>query len=215
MYFSQNMMMISRFIKSPTSLLLFGVIVFFGCRQSDYTKLVKSELAKGVREDSILLGINFGDARNEFYGKCFDLNKKQLVSQGPNNTSVQYIFTDSLVHQEPIQIRLLFYPDFDDRDVISNMDMEFSYSGWAPWNKGLQSDSLKLKVIDLLMKWYGGNEFVIAHPDNNDVPVKLDGNRRILLYVKDTQSVLVRVQDILHPKFQHSISLKESEKSGN
>lgn len=180
--------------------------VLSGCFESDYTKLVKSELAKGIRQDSLLFGIEFGDTRNDFFGKCFDLNKKRLVSQGPGNTTVQYIFKDSLVHDEPAEIRLLFYPTFDEKEAIDEMGLEFSYTGWAPWNAPLQSDSLKLKAMELLMLWYKGNEFVMANVDDKKIPVKLDGNRRILVYEKDPQSVAVRIQDILHPRFRHSVN---------
>lgn len=192
-------------MKYLINVIFFGGLLI-GCTQSDYTKLVKAELAKGIRQDSLLLGINFGDTNSDFFAKCFDLNKKKLVYQGPSNSSVQYVFSDSLFHSEPTPIRLLFYPSFDENNKLSNMDMEFSYLGWAPWNRELQSDSLEVKVKELLMDWYKGNEFVMAHVDSLEIPVKLDGNRRMLLSMKDTQSVLVRVQDILHPKFKHSIS---------
>ena len=196
--------MILRYILYPISLFAFATLCS-GCFQSDYTRLVKSELAKDVRQDSLLLGIKFGDSRNDFYGKCFDLNKKELVSQGPGNTSVQFLFKDSLVHSKPTQLRLLFYPKFDKQEVIEEMGMELSYLGWAPWNKALQSDSLKVKTMELLMLWYKGNEFVTAHVNDAQIPVKLDGNRRILVYEKDAQTVVVKIQDILHPSFKHSI----------
>lgn len=183
---------------------LFLSFVMAGCFQSDYTRLVKSELEKGVREDSLLFGIRFGDTRNDFYGKCFDLNKKHLVTQGPGNVSVQYIFTDSAVHDKPTQMRLLFFPDYDEKETIAEMDMEFSYPAWAPWNKSFQSEQLKEKTRELLMHWYKGNDFVTAEVDDAPMLVKLDANRRVLLYVKDAQSVSVKVQDILHPRFRHS-----------
>lgn len=198
-------MMTLRYIKLLTSIIFFSIL-FIGCFQSDYTKLVKSELSKGARKDSLLFGIKFGDTRNDFYGKCFDLNKKHLVTQGPANTSVQYLFSDSLVHDKPTQIRLLFFPEYDEKDLIAEMNMELSYPGWAPWNKSLQSDSLKVKTLELLMNWYQGNEFVTADVNNAPMSVKLDGNRRVLVYIKDAQSVGVKVQDILHPKFKHSIN---------
>jgi hypothetical protein len=183
---------------------------FSSCVQSDYTKLVKAELAKGIRKDSILLGINLGDRRLEFFGKCFDLNEEHLATQGPHS-SVQYLFEDSLVHKEPTQIRLLFNPSFDPDGRIMEMHLEFSYTGWSPGNTQFQSDDLKLKVMELLMLWYKGNDFVVAKYDNTEVPVKLDANRRILVTVKDEQTVLVRVQDILHPQFKHSIETKAAE----
>lgn len=197
--------MIWRSIQYPIKMAIFSVVLT-GCFESDYTKLVKSELAKGIREDSLLLGIKFGDTQNDFYGKCFDLNKQRLVSQGPGNNSVQYLFKDSLVHDKPTEMRLLFFPNYDEKQKIAEMNMEISYPGWAPWNKAYQSDSLKEKTLELLMLWYKGNEFVTANVNDVKMPVKLDGNRRLLVYTKDAQSVVVKVQDITHPRFKHSIN---------
>jgi len=206
----QSMTTIWRSIKYPISILILGLL-FSGC-ESDYTKLVKSELAKGIRKDSILLGIRFGNTRNEFYGKCFDLNQQHLISQGPGGVAVQYLFTDSLVHHEPTQIRLLFVPSFDDKEILTNMDLKFNYVGWTPGNRRLQADSLEGKIMELLMHWYGGNKFVIANVGDNKVPVKLDGNRRVLVYRDDPQGVVVWIQDILHPKFKHSIDVEVTKK---
>lgn len=204
-------MMNSRYIKLSIKI-LFATVTLSAC-QSDYTKLVKEELGKGVRQDSILFGINFGDTRQDFYGRCFDLNKQQLVMQGPNNNSVQYIFTDSLVHKKPQKIRMLFFPNFDDKDRIAEMQMEFNYDGSAMYDSAMGADTLKSHLKELLVAWYKGNEFVNAHLDDGDLPVKVDGNRRILLYTIDNNSVMVRVQDLLHPAFQHSITKKAQSNS--
>jgi hypothetical protein len=201
-----------RFIKYQGSVLVFAVI-FVSCFQSDYTKLVKSELARGIRNDSILLGIKFGDSRDDFFGRCFDLNREHLVTQGPSGLSVQYLFTDSLFHYRPTQIRLLFSPSFDVKNRISDMEMKFNYVGWAPWNKHLQSDSLEVKMKEILMNWYSGNNFITAKAGDKIWPVKLDANRRILISKEDSQTILVSVQDILHPKFQHSITKGREDKS--
>lgn len=192
-----------RCIRYPISIFLLSAVLA-GCFQSDYTKLVRSELAKGIRQDSLLFGIKFGDTRNDFFGKCFDLNKQRLVTQGPANSSVQFLFTDSLFHDQPTDLRLLFFPNYDKDQVIAEMNMEFSYLAWAPWNKTYQSDSLEIKTKKLLMHWYQGNEFVTANVNNTEIPVKVDANRRILVYIKDAQSVGVKIQDILHPQFKHS-----------
>lgn len=195
--------MIWKCIRYPLKMVVLGAVLS-GCFQSDYTKLVKSELAKGIRQDSLLFGIQFGDTRNDFYGKCFDLNKQRLVTQGPGNNSVQFIFKDSIIHDRPTDMRLLFFPNYADNEEIVEMNMEFSYPGWAPWNKAYQSDSLKIKTMELLMHWYKGNAFVDATVNDTKMPVKLDANRRILLYIKDAQSVAVKIQDISHPRFKHS-----------
>jgi hypothetical protein len=190
-----------KFLKYSVSCLSICVLLS-GCFQSEYTRLVKSELAKGVRNDSLLLGIRFGDTRNEFYGKCFDLNKQQLVTAGAGN-NVEYVFSDSLFHRNPTNINLLFYPSFDQNDKITNMKMQFSYRAWAPWNRDMQSDSLLGKTEKILMNWYGGNNFILANVGGKQMPVKLDGNRRILVYIWDMKSVSVEVQNILNPVFKH------------
>ncbi len=176
-----------------------------GCVQSDYTKLVKSELAKGIRKDSLLFGVNFGNSKDEFFGKCFDLNRQQLVTEGPGNASVQYLFTDSLFHEPPAKIRLLFMPKYDQTEKINEMNLEFAYVAWSPWNKQYQSDVLKEKVMKIILSWYKGNEFVTAKVGEKEIPVKLDGNRRIMVYIQSEQHVLVNIQDILHPAFKHNL----------
>jgi hypothetical protein len=185
-------------------------LAMVSCKESDYTQMVKSELAKGIRQDSVLLGINLGDTRDEFFGRCFDLNKDQIVTAG-TGVSVQYLFKDSVFHREPREIKLLFYPEFDSTSIIAGMNLEFSYTGFGSGNRELQSDSLQSKVMKMLSKSYGGNKFVVAHIKDQDIPVKVDGNRRILVYVEDQQRVLVRVHDILHPKYRHASVTTEVE----
>lgn len=180
--------------------------LLFSCFQSDYTRLVKSELAKDKRVDSVVLGINLGDTRDEFYGKCYDLNQQRLVTQGPNGATVQFLFTDSLVHATPTPLRLLFIPLFDEQDTIAEMNMEYSYVGWAPWKRNLQSDTLFQKVQQLLEKSYGGNRFIFPEVAGKHTPIKLDGNRRMIVYQKDERNVVVKVQDIRNKLFRHSIT---------
>ncbi len=193
-----------KFLKYPISFAWLGFLLS-GCFQSDYTKLVKSELANGIRIDSLVFGINFGDTRNEYFGKCFDLNKQKLVTQGPYGGTVEYRFTDSLFHDQPTDMKMLFIPAFDKDDIIIEMNLEFSYPGWAPWNEQYQSDKLKERVLKMLSYNYKGNAFVTVTINGNEYPIKLDGNRRMIVYIKDEQNVVVKIQDILHPKYKHSI----------
>jgi hypothetical protein len=183
-----------RFIKHTIS----GIILFVlvdGCVQPADKKSAKAELTKGIRNDSLLLGIRFGDTQKEFREKCLALNKKHLTTEGPGY-AVRYLVYDSLVHRSPTSIQLLFVPGFDEKELLTDMDLKFSYLGWAPWNRRFQSDSLENKVIDLLMHWYGGNRFVTVHTEDGPVPVKVDGNRRMLMYEDAPQNVIVRIQDM-------------------
>jgi len=178
----------------------FFCLLLIGC-DSDYTRMVKSELAKGVRQDSIFLGIKFGNTREEFYGRCFDLNEQKLVTQGVG-FSVKYMIQDSVAPSSR-DIAMLFYPTFDTLQIIKGMDVEFLYPGWGPSRRELQSDSLSLRVQKILVDWYKGNDFVIVRIDEKDTPIKVDGNRRILMQLEDEQRVLVHIQDLLHPDYRH------------
>ena len=82
-------------------LLAIGVITgVASCSSSgmdQYNKLVKKELAKGTRVDSLFLGINFGMTSKNFYGYCWELNKKGIISDGTNNTMVLYKIDSALI----------------------------------------------------------------------------------------------------------------------
>jgi hypothetical protein len=176
-------------------------LVLVGC-QSDYTRTVKEELAKGVRQDSLLLGVKFGDDREDFYGRCYDLNRAKIIDQGVG-FSAKYIINDSMTQTPPRDIALLFYPKFDSSNIINGLDMEFRYPGWNSGIRNTQSDSLMTHVQKILLKWYKGNDFVIAKIDGKDTPVKVDGNRRMMMKIEDEQRVLVHIRDLLHPMYRH------------
>lgn len=166
-----------------------GLIVsisLLGCNQSEYQKMLKRELDRNVRYDSLFLGISFGMDAKDFYTHCWQLNKKGLIMQGPSNLSVQYELHKPEVNSK---VFMWFYPDFKD-NKISKMPVEFSYEAFAPWNKEMSSDSLLVEVKDLFEKWYGG-KFIKETNEAGDktVWVKVDGNRRIRLYKKSISTV--------------------------
>ncbi len=179
-------------------------LLAIGCVQSEYTKMVKSELAKGIRRDSILLGINFGDSQSIFREKCLELNKQHLTTQG-EGINIQYLLIDSMSSNVPLTVKILFRPEFDEKETLAAVELKFSYLGWAPWNRNLYSDSLKRRVINWLTTWYKGNKFVTAHANKSDIPVKVDGNRRILVYEDQPQYVVVRVEDLTSPSYRKSV----------
>ncbi len=186
-----------------------GFLVLFSlltanCIQSEYTKMLKSELGKKVRRDSVLLGIRFGDSQSVFRDKCLELNKRHLTMQG-EGMRVQYLLIDSMMGSGPLTLKLLFKPEFDERDALAAMELRFSYIGWAPWNRNLHSDSLQRRVMNRLTTWYKGNKFVTAHVNKIDIPVKVDGNRRILVYKDEPQYVVVRVEDLTSPIYSKSV----------
>ena len=180
-------------------LILLGAVLLAGfssCKQDPpYERLIRKELSKGVRQDSLFLGLYLGMPRESFYRHCYNLNQKQLVRQGHGTLSVEYYLPD----QDP-QIIMNFYPDFFE-EKISQMPTSFVYRAWAPWNRKMFADSLQQQLMPIFMKWYGGNDFIFLKKEFfGPVYAKIDGNRRIVMSCKDDQHVLVVYTDLLAEK---------------
>ncbi|MCJ7465643.1 MAG: hypothetical protein MUO53_03000 [Maribacter sp.] len=177
-----------------------GILLFlmlFSC-QSEYTKLVNLEAHKGLQQDSLLFGMSFGDTKKSFFDRCGELNKEKLVSQGPNNRSVQYLLSSKQDDENLTAINMLFYGNFDKNDTMVGMDLEFTYRAWSLWNKDYEAKKLLPVVKDSLMKWFHGNPFIPLKQETSDTElfVKVDGNRQITAYAKNNKDVAVRIEDL-------------------
>lgn len=195
--------------KRAVYLLAVAAMISIGsCTASDqeYTRLVKKELAKGIKADSLFLGISFGMTKKEFFGHCWELNKKGILTDGSNNTMVLYKIDSALKYPASMN----FYPDFYENKV-SNMRVNFQYNGWAPWNKALFSDTLLPYVLQLFKQWYpGGNEFIhITDKVKGTIYIKVDGNRRITVGRFNDMVVKVDYTDLLVDEKQKAEQLKK------
>lgn len=172
----------------------FCICMIFSC-QSEYTKLVKRELASGKKYDTIFHNLKFGNTKREFYEICWNLNKQGIATHGENNSYVKTFLepTDSI--NKTKRIVMLFYARFTPKNIIKAMDIKFSYSAWAPWNKDLQSDDLIPVIQDTLLKWYPGNAFIKV---KNGTLVKVDGNRQIQLQRESDRDVSVLIEDLAY-----------------
>lgn len=170
---------------------LVALVMLSACSTpSPYEKLVKAELAKDVRNDSLFLGLNLGMEKKDFYTACWDLNKQGLVRQGSGNESVRYEL-DALPHKATLN----FYPKFEDEKVIA-MPCVFIYESWAPWNEELFGGKMAIDLQKMFMDWYGGNEFIeIIDPTKGLAYYKIDGNRQITMLPQD-ELVRVLIKDL-------------------
>jgi hypothetical protein len=176
--------------------MLVVIILISGCSLSDYDqykRLVKKELARGVRQDSLFLGIKFGMTSKDFYAHCWELNKQGLITDGNNNTAVLYKLNKELRSQASMN----FYPDFRNNKIYK-MRTDFSYDAWAPWNKHLFADSLQRDVLNLYKKWYGDKNFITMSDSlRGTLFIKVDANRRIIIGKYDDMHVKVDYTDLL------------------
>ena len=168
-------------------------IIGVGCYVDPYANLVKKELARKERMDSLFLDMKFGMTSKEFFTQCWELNKKGVITDGTNNTSVLYKIPTALKYPASMN----FYPDFY-QDKIYKMRVSFQFDAWAPWNKQLNSDSLMPRVLDLYRSWYPGNDFMkLTDPKRGTIYVKVDGNRRIVVGKSNEVQVNVDYTNLL------------------
>ena len=151
----------------------------------------KGSASSEKKYDSLFLGIHLGMERKAFYDHCWELNRLKVFSHGPTNTSVEYKLATEL--NEPVLMR--FYPTFY-KEKIVDMPVTFSYEAWAPWNKQFHSDALLVKILPLFKKWYGEEFKTLQHPTQGLVYYKMDGKRRINLFIRDDQFVQAVFTDL-------------------
>ena len=162
-------------------LLLISGFIISGCSpRAKYDRMLKKELASGVRYDSLFLGLYFGMPEKDFYGHCWKLNHNGLIKQGETNTTAELQLKNELKHEAAMD----FYPKFY-QGKISEMPVSFKYKGWAPWNKELSSEKLLIAVKKWYEKVYGEGFIKVKHPLHGTAYVKINGNRRITIFKQD------------------------------
>jgi len=179
--------------------ILLLLILFVSCSESKYSKLVKTEMAKNIVNNSLFFEMKFGQTRQEFHDQCWKLNNEKIISQGPNNNFVQYYLPMKKGDSSINSIRMLFYGIFDEEKIMTGMDMQFSFNSWSLWNESLHSDKLLTNVKDTLQSWYPGNDFIEVRmkKSKKDILVKVDGNRRIIIEpLMNNKDVDVRIDDL-------------------
>ena len=143
------------------------------------------------RYDSLFLGISLGMEKKAFYDHCWEYNKRKIFTHGPTNQNVEYKLVEGI--NSPVSMR--FYPTFY-KDKIFEMPVTFTYDSWAPWNRQYKSDTLLVNMLKVFKKWYGPGFKELDHNTMGTVYYKMDGKRRINLFIKDDQFVQAVFTDL-------------------
>ncbi len=178
-------------------LIFIGLLFYWSCNTSEYHKLVKRELNKDVKFDSLIFNIKLGERKEDYFDKIWELNKKGIVfpAIGEYGT-LRYMLKD-----KNSEIAMDFFPGFNKKNRLNKLKFMFSHPGWATWNIELYSNKLILKVLDSIKKWYPGNDFIVIKGDKikkdvSDIYVKVDGNRQFKAYFMDNMKVIVDVENL-------------------
>ncbi len=185
-----------KILKISFILILFGLL--FGSCESEYTSLVKKELASGEINEELLFGLKVGDKQKDFFKTCWRLNKEEVITHGPDNKYALFKTSLDSTAEKSQDVDMLFYAIFDDRQNIIGMDLKFKYAAWAPWNEDYQADVLAKNLTDYYLRQYPGNSFLKVDVDaiEEQVYVKVDGNRQIKIYPISDQDVVVKIEDL-------------------
>jgi len=165
-------------------LIAVSVVLAAGC-----SKMNREE--KEHQYDSLFLGFSLGMEKKAFYDLCWEYNRKKMFTHGPTNQNVEY----RLVHELDSPVYMRFYPTFHE-DKIYEMPVTFAYEHWAPWAPQFKSDTLFKHMLPLFKKWYGPEFKELMHPTMGKVYYKMDGKRRINLFVRDDQFVMAVFTDL-------------------
>lgn len=169
-------------------LVVVGLLTACSEQESDYERMVQQELNSGVRHDSLFLGFRLGMQKEHFFDHSWQLNQKKIVT---GNSQVEYELENLSA-----PAKMVFYPDFHN-DRIYRMPVEISFKAWAPWNRHLYSDSLANELVDMYSEIYGGGFIKTTHPEiEKEAWIKVDGNRRIIIYRKDDMKVRAEFLDL-------------------
>ena len=170
-----------------------AALLAVGCTPAHkYEHRLKRELASGVRHDSLFMGISLGMTEDEFFDVCWELNRNNLVKQAIDNMSVEYEMRDELKYPATMN----FYPVFEEKKIVQ-MKVRFIYDGWAPWNKDQSASNMALDVKQWYEEIYGKGFITVTHPLKGDAYTKIDGNRRITIYIESDQFVWAIFTDML------------------
>ena len=159
------------------------------------------------RYDSLFLGISLGMEKKAFYDHCWEYNKRKIFTHGPTNQNVEYKLVEGI--NSPVSMR--FYPTFY-KDKIFEMPVTFTYDSWAPWNRQYKSDTLLVNMLKVFKKWYGPGFKELDHNTMGTVYYKMDGKRRINLFIKDDQFVQAVFTDLKVEKELKKLFEEQSKK---
>ncbi|MCH6198545.1 hypothetical protein MMU07_03065 [Aquiflexum sp. LQ15W] len=185
--------------------ILFPLFILVLLIQSCDSSIFTSSDNNLSKSDSLFLGFHLGMPQKDFFDLCTELNKQQKITQGPGGTTnVEY----RIVDEYDSEISMRFYPTFIEEKIFE-MPVTYSYVAWAPWNRQYWAEKLLPKVLERYKEIYGDDFKLINHPTQGKVYYKIDGKRRINLFIKDDQHVQavfsdLRVEKRLKEEFEKS-----------
>lgn len=174
------------------------------CKEEpSYDEVLKEELAREVRFDSVAYGVKLGMTYDDFKWRCLLQNRNGIFKPNSTGDAVQLTFTEGFafpVHFEffPADIKGEYEP-------VTKYDATIRYRDYSSFNKEMSMEKLVKETTRFFENGYGGREFIpIANEKDPWVKynfVKVDGNRKITLVpVYMGSELIIRFEDLAADK---------------
>jgi len=180
---------------------LFGILAVFIAFTScsgpvSFEEYVKKELAREIRNDSLIYGIHFGMKNVEFRDYCTDMNRKKIFFPNPSGSAVRLNMENGF--ESPVNFD--FFPDFDSCGGINKLNATLNYRDFSYYDESYAIENLIIEAKRNFEEGYGGNKFLeLPHEDKilKYRYVKIDGNRKIVLSPSfDGQKLHIAFEDL-------------------
>jgi hypothetical protein len=192
----------------PILALLILSLTFQGCNTPGFNFSEND----GPKSDSLFLGFYLGMPQKDFFDHCTELNSQQKLTQGSGSTtSVEHKISG--MYGGDVSMR--FFPTFIKKNIYE-MPVTYTYDSWAPWNKEYSSAALLPKILESYKAIYGGDFKVVNDRYQGKIYYRMDGKRRINLFIKDEQFVQAIFTDMeVEKRLKDEFEKSQSEKSMN
>lgn len=174
-------------IKTGRLFTLLFAVVLVSCRsEPSYNEIVKAELARTERFDSIAYGVGFGMTFADFKWVCLLQNRDGVFKPNATGNAVQLTFEEGFGYPALFE----FFPADIKReyDTITKYNAVIKYREYSNFNKDMSMENLLREARDFFENGYGGrNFFKVPKKEDPWVKfnyVKVDGNRQIMLKPK-------------------------------
>ena len=174
------------------------ILLWTSC-SSEYKNIVKKELRKNQKVDSVFFNLRLGETKDIYHKKSWDLNHTRTVVQGRSYFYMKKVFSDSKTEKKRNDFALEFTGKFNAAKKLKMLDVKFYHLLWTPWNEAYQAQNLLPRILDSLEIWFPGNPFFEVETGSDSIPrihVKIDGDRRFRVFVENSQDIAVKIDDL-------------------
>ena len=132
-------------------LICYGILFFWSCSTSEYHKLVKTELNKKIKFDSLFFDIKLGERKEDYFDKIWELNKKGIIfpATGEYGT-LRYILKNENSSSDSLEIIMDFFPGFNKKNRLNKLKK--TEQGLT--TLGAMMEEGKLKKSSAFFKYY-------------------------------------------------------------